>query len=132
MTGRRLAFVAGAALAVAALGALARPLLSALDRPHASGVADMPSTDAVPRTVVDVAVRAAAEAIACPTEAGPPAGGCGRLIVTRTDAYRTNPTAITVLILGTLQTRGARPGPVALRVELSRPAAEWTGTVMLP
>jgi hypothetical protein len=130
MTGRRLAVLGGAALALAAVGVVARPLLSDLGTPsrHAEVATAM---NLVPAPFIDTAVRAARVALACYPGAGQDRRGCGPLTVTRTDAYRTSPSHVTVLLVGSLVS-SASATPVALRVELIRSATGWSPTVALP
>lgn len=131
MSGGRLPHIAGAVLAVAVLGALIRPVLSALDTHRA----DTLSTRAVPApaapAAVDAAVRAAAQAMACPPTR-PRRADCGQLVVTRSAAYPSGATALVVLLIGTMHFPPGGTAPVALRVWLSRDASGWRPTVMSP
>lgn len=132
MSTGRLLRIAGAVLVLAVIGGLIRPLLSSLDPSGRDNRAPLRATaPLVAPAVLDVATRAAAEAVAC-QPAWPRRAACGELRIARSEGYPSGPTAMVVLLVGTVHTPTGGSVPISLRVALADVDNRWRSTVMSP
>jgi len=128
----RAAFLATAvAIVVTAVGVLARPLLPSAPRYQPPNGLRTARLVAPPKTLIDLAERTAAVAVACGGASRASQHGCGRLRVIDAEATRTDERHVTVRLVGELEAAAQRT-PIAMRVDLNAIGSGWTASVVAP